>query len=69
MATSAQVVARIDVAVIKSVEHLAIEWGVYRQNAIERLLRESLERYKDTLERVSGGTGSAKEISDNICPA
>ena len=38
--------ARLTEELVKDVDHLSIEWGVYRAEAMERLLREAVETYK-----------------------
>ena len=34
---------RLNKKVVKQVDHLSVEWDVYRNEAIERLLRQALE--------------------------
>ena len=37
---------QLPVDLVRQIDHLSIDWEVYRGAAIERLLREALERYK-----------------------
>lgn len=40
---------RLPEGLVKQIDHLAVEWGVYRADAMRRLFHEALERYKDQL--------------------
>lgn len=38
---------RLSEQLVKEVDHLAVDWGKYRSEAIERLLQEAIEKYSD----------------------
>ena len=43
---------RLDARLVRRIDHLAVDWRSYRNEAVERLLREALEKYP---ERESAG--------------
>ncbi len=44
--TKVLVQVRLSDELVKDVDHLSIEWGLYRNETMERLLREALDTYK-----------------------
>lgn len=40
---------RLPEALVKDLDHLSVEWGGYRSDTIERLLKEALEAHKESL--------------------
>ena len=41
--TKQQVVAWLDKDLVRAIDHLAVDWEMYRQDAIEKLLRQAME--------------------------
>lgn len=38
---------RLPETLVKDIDHLAVDWGVFRAEAFERLLREALKVHKE----------------------
>ena len=46
IARKVPVQVKLSVDLVKEIDHLSVEWGMYRVEAMERLLREAIEPYR-----------------------
>jgi hypothetical protein len=37
---------RLDADLVRRIDHLAVEWRLYRNETMERLLKEAMEKYR-----------------------
>ena len=60
--------ARLPADLVRAVDHLAVDWGVYRAHALERLLRAALaleeRQVQDTAWNLAYGIGALAGSAD-----